>query len=269
MTTRTESVQVLGIAPADDRRAPGDEIRPSASRIAFPPALDARFRPALAAIHDEMLARDDVVALLCFGSAPRGEAGPGSDLDLRILTNGDKRWMESRVAHGVEAQLKFGPVRSLRGMVAMQNHAIIQSFATGQLLFDKTGEATELKRFADERYRAGPRVPDQAETGVRYGLTNLIRDLEDMPEDSVAARMLAGVSVVEALKNWCKLHAMWENRKPSVMLQFLETRDPALAGRFEVFYAAPSPAGAIAVVDAVLETMGGRLYQVSLPPEPV
>jgi predicted nucleotidyltransferase len=258
MSVATESVPVSAIAGGED------------GRIAFPPAMEARFRPALAAVHDEMLAREDVIALLCFGSAPRGEAKPNSDLDIVALTQGTEYWRRSRMMNGVEVQLQVGPLYSWRGQIETRNHAAIQMFATGELMFDRTGEATALKRKAEELLRAGPaQLGREGIAWLRYRITNVVRDLEDMSGDSVEARMLASALVLEVLRVWCAVQRFWVNRKPDVMLRRLQGRDSSLAAKIESFYASPSPAHAIAFADAVLEPVGGRLYEFSTDPEPV
>ena len=219
--------------------------------------------------HDEMDARDDVTALLCFGSAQRGEAKPGSDLDLCAVSNGSERWTRSQMVEGVEAQLQLGPLRIWRNMVEKRHAVIVNAFATGELLFDKTGEATALKRDAEAVFHAGPQPMSALDTDrQRYGITNMVRDLEDLPEESVEARMLSGVIVVEALKAWCSIQQLWLDRKPRVMYAGLRGRDPALAERVAAFYASPSRAGSMAIADAVLGAVGGRLYEMSTPPEP-
>jgi predicted nucleotidyltransferase len=258
MSVATESVPVLAIAPAE------------AGRIAFPPAMEARFRPALAAVHDEMLAREDVIALLCYGSAPRGEARPNSDLDVCALTHGTEQWKRSCMVNGVEVQLQVGPLQYWRGDIKKGNAAIIEAFATGELLFDRTGEATAFKRHAEELFRRGPReLSPQLIEQWRYAITNMVRDLEDMSEDSLEARVLAGFVVLEALRFWCAAQLFWPNRKPPVMLRHLQGRDSSLAAKIESFYASFSSAHAIAFTDSVLELVGGRLYGLSTDPEPV
>ncbi|WP_420126275.1 nucleotidyltransferase domain-containing protein [Longimicrobium sp.] len=258
MSVATESAQVYAIAPDDD------------GRIAFPPAMEARFRPALAAVYDEMLARQDAIALLCFGSAPRGEAKPNSDLDVFAVIHGTEYWRQSRMINGVEVQLQVGPLQFWRVQIEKGHPVLIDAFATGELLFDRTGEATVLKRDAEERYHRGPREPaPEYFERQRYMITNSVRDLEDMSEDSVEARMLAGVMVLEALNFWGANQLIWPHRKPSVMLRRLQGRDPSLAAKIESFYASSSPAHAIAFTDAVLEQAGGRLYVFSTDPEPV
>ncbi|HST59555.1 MAG TPA: nucleotidyltransferase domain-containing protein [Longimicrobium sp.] len=231
--------------------------------------MEARFRPALAEVHDEMLARDEVIALLCFGSAPRGKAKANSDLDVCALTNGTEYWKRSRMVNGVEVQLQVGPLHTWRGEVEKGSPVIIEAFATGELLFDRTGEATALKGEAVELSRAGPPVlePPVIER-VRYTTTNMVRDLEDMSENSVEARMLASILVLDALRFWCAHQRFWANRKPFVMLRHLRGRDASLAAKIESFYASSSPAHAIAFTDAVLEVVGGRLYELSTDPEP-
>jgi hypothetical protein len=97
----------------------------------------------------------------------------------------------------------------------------------------------------------------------------MVRDLQDMSEDSLEARMLAGALVLEALRFWCAHQRFWSNRKPSVMLRHLRGRDSSLAAKVESFYASSSPAHVIAFADAVLELVGGRLYEFSTDPERV
>jgi predicted nucleotidyltransferase len=258
MSVATESVAVYAIAPAED------------GRIAFPPAMEARFRRPLAAVHDEMLAREEVIALLCFGSAPRGEAKPNSDLDVCAVTQGTEYWRRSRMIDGVEVQLQVGPLYTWRGQVEARNHAMIEAFATGELLFDRTGQATALKREAEEIFRGGPGEPGpEYITALRYRITNMVRDLEDMPADSLEARVLACALVLEALRFWCANQRFWSNRKPSVMLRHLQSRDSSLAAKVESFYASFSPAHVIGFADAVLELVGGRLYGLSTDPEHV
>jgi predicted nucleotidyltransferase len=257
MSVATESVPDSEIARGEDGRIP------------FPPAMEARFRAPLAAVHDEMLAREDVIALLCFGSAPRGEAKPNSDLDVLALTHGTEYWRQSRMVNGVEVQLQVGPLYSWRGQIETRDHATIQMFATGELMFDRTGEATALKRDAEELFRAGPKeIGPEGVAWLRYRITNVVRDLEDMPEDSLEARMLATALMLEVLRAWCAMQRFWVFRKPSVMLRRLQGRDPSLAATAESFYTSFSTAHAIAFADAVLEQVGGRLYEFSTAPVP-
>jgi predicted nucleotidyltransferase len=256
MSVATESVPVFTIA--DD------------GRLVFPPAMEARFRPGLAAVHGDLYAHEDVIALLCFGSALRGETRPNSDLDLCALTLGTEYWTRSHMVSGVEVQLQVAPLQYWRANIEKGNPFMIQALATGELLFDRTGEATALKRDAEERFRAGPPEPaPQHVERVCYTITNMVRDLEDMSEDSVEARMMAGVLVVEALRFWGLTQRLWPNRKQTVMLRHLQGRDSSLAAKFESFYASFSPAHAIAFTDAVLELVGGRRYEIATDPEPI
>ncbi|HYW07038.1 MAG TPA: nucleotidyltransferase domain-containing protein [Longimicrobium sp.] len=232
--------------------------------------VDPRYEPALEAVREEMDADDNVVALLFYGSAQRGEAKPGSDLDLCALTEGSERWTRGGFTHGVEVQLQYGPVRVWRGMVELSHPVITSAFATGELMFDKTGEATELKKRAEEVFRAGPRPPAPlAVARQRYSLTNMVRDLEDLPEQGAEGGILGGVAVMEAMKVWCSAHRVWADRKPQVMMRHVRERDASLAARIDFFCASVTPANAIAVADTVLEMLGGRLYELSTPPEAV
>jgi predicted nucleotidyltransferase len=251
-------VPVFAIASADDRR------------IAFPPAMEARFRPGLAGVHDDLFPREDVIALLCYGSALRGDAKPNSDLDVLAVTHGTVYWTRSHMVNGVEVQLQAGPLQYWRADIEKGTPAVIEAFATGELLFDRTGEATALKRDAEERFREGPTELDpQHMERMCYMITNMVRDLEDMSENSVEARVLASLVVVDALRFWCATQRFWATRKPRIMLRHLQGRDSALAAKIESFYASFAPAHAIAFADAVLERVGGRRYEISTNPVPV
>ncbi len=258
MSVATESVPVFAIASADD------------GRIAFPPAMEARFRPGLALVHDELFAHEEVIALLCFGSALHGKAKPNSDLDLLAITHGTEFWTHSHMINGVEVQLQVGPLHHWRRNIEKGTAFMIQALATGELLFDRTGEATALTREAEERFLAGPPEPSPVHIErVRYIITNMVRDLEDMSEDSLEARVVAGLMVVEALRLWCETQRFWQTRKLSVMLRYLQGRDSLLAAKLESFYASFAPAHAIAFTDAVLQLAGGRRYAISTAPESV
>lgn len=237
--------------------------------IAFPRAMDARFKPAFLAVTREMQARDDVVALLCFGSAQRGTAKAGSDLDVCALTRGNERWTRGGMMEGVEVQVQLGPVRAWRDMVEKRHPAITSGFATGQLLFDRTGEATEIKKRAEEVFHAGPpALSPFVIDRKRYALTNMVRDLEDLPEHGAEAGILCGVLLLEALKAWCAFGMLWSERKPHVLMRLLRQEDPALAATIDASGACVSTAATIAFTDRVLEMVGGRLYEFTTPPEP-
>ncbi|HET7464610.1 MAG TPA: nucleotidyltransferase domain-containing protein [Longimicrobium sp.] len=264
-----ETVQIPWIAPAHDGGVPGEESRPRTGGIVFSQAVEERFKPALAAVYDEMHARDDVIALLFFGSAQRGEAKPSSDLDLCALTHGNELWSRANTVEGVDVQLQLGPLRYVRMRIEKRTQGMTEWFATGELLFDKTGEATELQQIAKECYRLGPEALTEVNLGMRrFALTNLISDVEDMPAGSVEAPLLWSVLVVDSLKSWCAFQPLWPGKTPT-MLRSLREHAPALAERVDRFYASPSRAHAIAVGDGVLETVGGRLYEFSTPPQRV
>lgn len=232
--------------------------------------MDSRFQQALAAVRTELHARPDVIGLLFFGSAQRGEAKPGSDLDLCAITSETERWSECRFVDGVEVQLQFGPVQIWQRRLAARQPVVTSAFATGELLFDKTGEGTELKLLAEQTYVDGPRALTAAEIDLeRYKLTNMVRDLEDMPEHSVEARMLSGQIVVDSLKAWCAFRNIWAEKKPAVLLRTVRNTDSSLAAKVECFYHSPSPDGAIVIADSVLEIVGGRTFAFSTPTQPV
>lgn len=231
--------------------------------------MDSRFGQALGTVREELHARADVAALLFFGSVQRGQGKPGSDLDLAAITLGAERWSECRWVHGVEVQLQFGPLRAWQRQVESFQTVVVNAFATGELLFDRTGEATELKLRAERSHADGPRALTPPDIDrERFSLTNQVRDLEELPEHCAEARMVAALMVVDALRAWCGFRRVWAHRKPAILLRTVRSEDASLAARVESFYGNGSPRDAVAIADSVLDTVGGRILEFATPPKP-
>ncbi|HYW07037.1 MAG TPA: hypothetical protein VE913_08785 [Longimicrobium sp.] len=232
--------------------------------------METRFQHALDAMRAELRARSDVTALLFSGSVQRGEGKPSSDLDLNAITLGSERWSECRWVEGVEVQVQFAPLRVWQQQVASLQAVVLHAFTTGDLLFDKTGEAADLKLRAARSYADGPRALSVTETDrERFILSNQVRDLEDLPEHGVEARMLAGQTVLDSLKAWSAFRRIWVHKKPTVLLRNVRNGDASLAAKVESFYESGSPGSAIVIADSVLDMVGGRIFEFSTPPKSV
>lgn len=259
-------------APPAPVRADHEPAADAPRRIAVPGLgpMTPHFRQALATILAELQARDDVAAILFFGSVQRGTARHGSDLDLLVVTRGTERWAECRWVDDVEVQLQFGPAHIWRMRVEQGQAVVINAFATGELRLDRSGgEAPEIKRLAEAAYALGPRaLTDDQIHRERFDLTNMLRDLEDLPEGSVEARMLSWQLVIECLRAWCAFGRVWSEKKPMALMRNVRARDASLAGLVEEFSRSGLSRDAIAVADAALDVVGGRIFEFSTVPKP-
>ena len=121
------------------------------------------FDAALAAVTRELDARGDVVGLLFFGSAARGTAVAGSDVDLYAVTRAEARGHLGRVVGGVPVEVSFGSVAQWRGRLGRELPAVVHAFATGRAIRDETGGALDaLRAEAAALWARGPRAPAPA-----------------------------------------------------------------------------------------------------------
>lgn len=223
--------------------------------------LPRGFRAALDAATRELAARPGVAALLFFGSAARGAARAGSDLDLYAVTHGDARGHLGQVVDGVPVEVSFGSLAQWRALVEGERPAVVHAFATGRLLFDHTaGAAARLCADAAALWARGPAPPDaEAVLRWRFRLTDAARDLEQMPERAPESALAGAECVRLAVEAFCAARRVWAPPARHA-LAVVGPCDPAFAAAVRDCADAGFPApGATAVADLALEALGGRL----------
>ena len=224
-------------------------------------ALPAPFQVALNSIVSELTTRGDVVGILFFGSAARGEAHTGSDLDLYAITSQDARGHLGRSIAGVPVEVSFGSIARMTAQVQQEVPTVVHAFATGQLLLDSSdGALAALRQEARAIWDRGPTAPPaSAALRFQFHLTDLARDLEAMPENSAATALAGSECVRLALEASCATTQLW---MPSMrkMLTVLDAQYPELSTLVRQCADAGFPASlAVGVADWVLRDLGGRL----------
>ena len=66
-----------------------------ARRLRVPAALQEPFRAALVAAVDVWIAREGLISIVLFGSVARRQAGPLSDIDVRLVAEGRPRSLDT------------------------------------------------------------------------------------------------------------------------------------------------------------------------------
>jgi hypothetical protein len=173
--------------------------------------LPPSFRRALDVMRTELTERPELVGILFFGSAARGEAGRGSDLDLYAITSQDARGHLGRLIDDVPVEVSFGSVAQMTAQIRNEQTTVVHAFATGRLLLDRTDGALEaLCREARELWTRGPGpVTPSAILRFRFHLTDLVRDLEAMPERPAATALVGSECVRLALEALCATDQRW------------------------------------------------------------
>lgn len=225
--------------------------------------MDERYKRALDTVLADLQQDPEVVGVLFTGSVQQGQPDVTSDLDLYVVTHKDHYWRATRYYEGVEVELFFNNVASMRWRITRpQEVASCAGFATGEILLDRTGETTELQAIARQRWEAGPPAPTEQEvTLYRYALHDRYEDLADVEHDPVASKIAGAALMQQTLEVYCKLNRHW-GTKPKRLCQYVRERDPLLGAMLDDYYGRGMyPRHAFEIVDYVLAPVGGRLKE--------
>jgi predicted nucleotidyltransferase len=232
-----------------------------------------RFQEALDMALEELQHTAGVEGILFFGSAQTGTAGPTSDLDLYVVTDGgpDCPQISLRRYAGVDAEVHLAPRTFWQHRLEANSVVIIHAFATGEALLDKNGAIADLAQVARQKVEAGPPALSKHDVDRwRYRLTDMAKDLEDVAGQPADERLLAAMLVNQALQGYCELNRLWGD-KPKRLLAYVERHDPELGRLARSFFTGNLDRHmAQRVVDRVLAPHGGPIYEwASEPGAPV
>ncbi|MGI9090678.1 MAG: nucleotidyltransferase domain-containing protein [Gemmatimonadaceae bacterium] len=209
----------------------------------------------------ELAACPDVAGVLFFGSAARGTVAPRSDIDLYAITYADAGGHLGRRIHNVPVEVSFGSVAQMEAMMRREQPIIVHAFATGLVLLDRTdGKLASLCTEAMTLWESGP-SPIAASAALRFQfrLTDIVRDLEDMPDRSVATTLVGAECVRLALETFCAVKQIWMPPMRDV-LATLQERDATFGALIRECVEAGFPgSAAVQIGDLVLVMLGGRL----------
>jgi hypothetical protein len=231
--------------------------------------LPAPFQVALQVIVGELTTRGDVVGILFFGSAARGEARTGSDLDLYAITSQDARGHLGRSMAGVPVEVSFGSIAQMTAQVQQELPTVVHAFATGHLLLDCTdGALLVLCQEARTIWERGPSpLPASARLRFQFHLTDLVRDIEGMPENSAATALAGSECVRLALEAFCGTKKLWMPPMRTI-LATLDAQHPDVTALVRRCADAGFPGSlAVKVADRVLQDLGGRLAAYDTAPQ--
>ncbi|HEY3365813.1 MAG TPA: nucleotidyltransferase domain-containing protein [Symbiobacteriaceae bacterium] len=224
--------------------------------------MPSRFQSALSQALQDLQEHPEVDGILFFGSALTGTAGPTSDLDLYVIVKGEKEGTQISLRRysGVPAEVHRASPRGWRKLMESGRPAVINAFATGQSLLDKSGKLAELSAMARKLVEAGPpALTQEAVDRWRFRLTDLADDLEDVAGQPANERLLGAMLVSLSLEAYCELNRIW-GEQPKRRLAYVERYDPDLGRMARAFFAGDLDRHlAQTVVDRVLAPHGGRM----------
>ena len=210
----------------------------------------------------------DADAALLTGSLVRGDATPGSDLDLIVLYSKLPRSRrESFVFEAMPVEIFVHDPETLSWSLNADLEAgrpgMHNMVAEGRILGPRPGAAERLRARARAGLAAGPPPfkPEQLEL-FRYHLTDRINDLRD--ERDPAEVVATGVWLYDALAVLIlRGQGRWMGTGKWIP-RHLRALDPALEGRFsaafQALFARHDPRRVIALAETELAAHGGMLF---------
>ena len=205
-------------------------------------------------------------AAFIFGSVARGEGGPWSDFDVKVVVRGDnpgdgRLHLSHPIIDGVKLDISFNTLARLREDTEREIEAAkrVPMLAESVIVFDKGGELGRLKAWA-----AGAR-PRPATAADRQWLAFMVYHANDKVERSLTADPPASLVAMHAgLSALLEIHYQLQGRwwvSSKRLLRDLHGWDAPLAALVEEFVAVAEPGAKFdawsRIVDHVLAPLGG------------
>jgi len=162
------------------------------------------YQQLLQEIVTEAREQDNILGILLIGSVGRGDALPGSDLDMRfILPTGMRRHLQSEVRYGVLVECGYADMALARSKLETKPMEVY-AYLDGNILFDPLGlveQLTEQAKHCFESYQC----PEPERNAISYWLM------------SVRLKLLAALKAGDLLKgayvsstaSWPILTGLW------------------------------------------------------------
>jgi hypothetical protein len=146
----------------------------------------------------------DVVGVMLTGSLARGDAYPGSDLDVHILLrDGCSREFHAELYHGTLVECSYADEARARSSLA-RDPMHVYSYLDGRILYDPQGRLQALFSAARARFEAYRVLAEEA-----YGIAHWLRSARI----KIAAARDAGdelrAAYVASTSSWEMLRGIW------------------------------------------------------------
>ena len=211
----------------------------------------------------------DCLAALLFGSVARGEARPGSDLDILIVTTDEIQfYRKSFRDFGWFIEAYVGSQKFNEEKIAQprqsHNSSFLTSWVEGIILKDQENFALRLQEKAIAIFAQGPDKLTQAEIDqYRYVITDWLDDLVDSSSYEEAL-FIAYELVAKTAELLLAGKGQWSGERKWLYRALQRSEDPMarqLIQGLEHFYRMADNDRLIEVVNAILERTGGKLYE--------
>lgn len=161
-------------------------------------------RCLLQAVLDRALRDDEVIGVLLTGSVARGDAYPGSDLDVfMLLRDGCSRPFQSEVRQGIIVECGYADVDRARAKIE-RNPMRVYAYLDGRILYDPEGwldQLVDLARACLEGYE----MSGEQRCGIAYWLESARHKM--IAAQEAGDRLQA--AYVASTTSWKILEGLW------------------------------------------------------------
>lgn len=168
------------------------------------------YEALLQEIVNETCQQADVLGVLLTGSVARGDALPGSDLDLRfILSPGHHQAFQSEVRQGILIERGFADPALAQSKLEA-NPMEVYAHLDGRILYDPAAILAQLRIQAQHLFDTY-QVPEKEQRAIAYWLMSARLKMEA----ALAAHDLFKAAFIASTTSWKMLEGLWaSNSKP-------------------------------------------------------
>jgi hypothetical protein len=195
----------------------------------------------LADIARRVMASEDAVGLLAYGSSAIEEADSASDVDLVCVTknHGSRHLMMTFGEAVVDIYASTRPLleQSIRSDKRTNNNFVLNAFTHGRPLLVEDGSVAWLMSLAKAVWEAGPLQPGPPELRsigsavqkAALAARKFASRAEESPEWRELAHINMGYLFVQTVYAYCRVHRVWASAIPE-MLRWTDPQYRSLIG---------------------------------------
>jgi predicted nucleotidyltransferase len=161
-------------------------------------------------IVDEARTHEDILGILLTGSVARGDALPGSDLDLRfILSPGHSRTFQSEFRRGILIERGYADLAQAQSKLKT-NPMEVYAYLDGQILYDPAAILIQLRAQA-QKYFETYQITEKEQQAIAYWLMSARLKMET----ALRANDLLKAAFIASTTSWKILEGLWAtNSRP-------------------------------------------------------
>jgi predicted nucleotidyltransferase len=172
--------------------------------------IDIQYRSLLQSIIDEAVHQEDRLGILLKGSVARGDALPGSDLDISfMLIDGNSREFQPEIRQGIMVEQSYTDMARALSQIET-NPMQVYAYLDGRILYDPAGAIKQLTNQARLRF-----ATYQTSEHERHEIAYWLQSVQLKLRVALNANDVLKAAYLSSTVSWQFLRGLWAvNNKP-------------------------------------------------------